>query len=533
MPITHTCRISGKDFVITDQEIALLDKLSPIIGWEKFSLPLPTLCPEERMRRRAQFKNYFSLFKRKCDITGKDVISMHPIDSPYTVYNQEYWWSDSWNPLDLGKEYVPNLSVFEQIHQTYLRTPVMTLDNAYLQLENSEYINGNGASKDCYLISMGADNEKCLYGWNIFKSRNIIHSNHITECENCSQSQHLWKCYNIHRSWDSVDCRDSYYLFSCNGCINCIWCVGINNASLHIFNKPCSQEEYNSTKNEILHNPTFRNNFIKKLQEFIRTTWLSSHILTGSENCTGDFCYESKNVIGWFFSWKIEDSLYIYESHFIQDSMDINQWGNQVQLSYDNIAIGDGMNHIYWSMWSWGDCEYHFYTFNCQGWHHLFGCSGLKHTSYCIFNKQYSKEEWESTVKKIILQMQREWSWGEFLDARYALYAYNESHAMEKMPITREEAIKRWLRWSDRGDIFPEGITKTIPAERLPTDIRDIPDDVLNWAILCQKTGKPYKIQPLELEMHRKFGIPLPRLHPITRIQKLFEWDKRVFDFDF
>lgn len=76
-------------------------------------------------------------------------------------------------------------------------------------------------------------------------------------------------------------------------------------------------------------------------------------------------------------------------------------------------------------------------------------------------------------------------------------------------------------------------MTKKILAEKLPYDIREIPDDILNWALLSRKTGKPYKIQKLELEMHRKFGIPLPHLHPFERIEKLFEWSKRNFSFDF
>jgi hypothetical protein len=72
-----------------------------------------------------------------------------------------------------------------------------------------------------------------------------------------------------------------------------------------------------------------------------------------------------------------------------------------------------------------------------------------------------------------------------------------------------------------------------IPAERLPFNIREIPDDILHWAIICEKSGKPFKIQPLELEMHRRFGIPLPHLHPSVRMQTLFSWGKRKFSFDF
>jgi hypothetical protein len=101
------------------------------------------------------------------------------------------------------------------------------------------------------------------------------------------------------------------------------------------------------------------------------------------------------------------------------------------------------------------------------------------------------------------------------------------------MPLSREEALSKGFRWADREDSAPEGITKIIPAERLPDDIVSIPDDILKWAIKCMKTGKLYQIQPLELEMLRKFSIPIPRLHPIERIKKLLSWDTREFDFEF
>lgn len=47
------------------------------------------------------------------------------------------------------------------------------------------------------------------------------------------------------------------------------------------------------------------------------------------------------------------------------------------------------------------------------------------------------------TIKVIIRQMQKEGTWGEFLDPKYSLYAYNESHAIEQMPLTKKEVEVR------------------------------------------------------------------------------------------
>lgn len=63
---------------------------------------------------------------------------------------------------------------------------------------------------------------------------------------------------------------------------------------------------------------------------------------------------------------------------------------------------------------------------------------------------------------------------------------------------------------------MPE-VKKIILAEKLPNSIKDIPDDILNWAIQCKLTKKPFKIIPAELQFYRKFSLPVPRLHPFGR----------------
>lgn len=533
MPLTRICRISWKEFTITEEEITLLDKLAPVIGGEKFEIPLPTLCPEERRRRRLVFKNYFSLFKRKDVVDGKGIISIFPPESPYPVCSQERWWGDSWSPLDFGQEYDPGLPIFTQIGQIREKTPVPALDNAYLLLENSEYINGNGASKDCYLVSNGANNEKCLYGWFIFKSTNILDANYITECENCSYSQHLWKCYDVHYSWDTSESRNSRYIFSCEWCQYILGCVGLRNQKYQILNTPCTKEEFEDTLKKIKYDSVFRKSFEMKLQDLINTVGLEKFALTGSVDSTGDFCYDSKNAYECYSVGDCDNVAHITDAFDVKDTMDFNQWGDRTSLCYECSDCGENISNIYWSNSVWWWAKYNFYSTKCIGCSYIFGCSGLKNQSYCIFNKQYPKDEWENVAKQIIRQMQKEGTWWNYLDPIYSPFAYNESHAMEKLPLSREEAVERWFRWSDREDIPPDGITKIILGDRLPDTIETVPDDVLRWAIQCTQTGKLFQIQPVELDMLRRFGIPLPCLHPMERIQRLFSWDKRVFHFDF
>lgn len=58
---------------------------------------------------------------------------------------------------------------------------------------------------------------------------------------------------------------------------------------------------------------------------------------------------------------------------------------------------------------------------------------------------------------------------------------------------------------------------KTIPADKIPNDITKIPDDILNWAIICEATGKLFRITKQELEFYRKHNLPIPKKHPDER----------------
>jgi len=47
------------------------------------------------------------------------------------------------------------------------------------------------------------------------------------------------------------------------------------------------------------------------------------------------------------------------------------------------------------------------YSMFCIGAKHCFGCVGIKNKEYCIFNKQYTKEQYEELVPKIINHMKK------------------------------------------------------------------------------------------------------------------------------
>jgi hypothetical protein len=135
---------------------------------------------------------------------------------------------------------------------------------------------------------------------------------------------------------------------------------------------------------------------------------------------------------------------------------------------------------------------------------------------YCILNKQYSKEAYETLMPRIIAHMQKTGEWGEFFPASCRPFAYNESLAQVYFPLSREEVLKRGWKWHEE-PLEPLRVSRIIKGKDLPDTIDDIPDDILNWAIECDVTGKPFRIIRQELEFYRSMRLPVPRLHPDER----------------
>jgi hypothetical protein len=123
------CKQCNSNFEITDKDLEFYDKVSPVFNGEKYSIPTPTLCPDCRQQRRLSFRNERKLYKRKCDATGENIISIYSPDKVYKVYNQDMWWSDKWSGLDYGRDFDFERSFFEQIDDLMIEVPRSSVIN--------------------------------------------------------------------------------------------------------------------------------------------------------------------------------------------------------------------------------------------------------------------------------------------------------------------------------------------------------------------------------------------------------------------
>lgn len=140
---------------------------------------------------------------------------------------------------------------------------------------------------------------------------------------------------------------------------------------------------------------------------------------------------------------------------------------------------------------------------NCKN---CFGSIGLQHKEYCILNKQYSKEEYEALIPKIIEHMRGNGEWGEFFPIKYSPFPYNVTEACDNYPLSKEDCIKAGYRWreKDKRDYQPQ-------SYQIPDDIKDIANKITDEILACAGCGKNYKIIPQELYFYRNAGLPVPR----------------------
>ena len=119
--------------------------------------------------------------------------------------------------------------------------------------------------------------------------------------------------------------------------------------------------------------------------------------------------------------------------------------------------------------------------------------------------------------------MLKDEEYGEFFPLSMSLHPYNDTYAMVDFPLIKEEVLKNGWQWYEEPKIPPDLLgLKLTEVKDIPKDIKDVTDDILNKAIICEVTGKPFRIIKSELDFYRKMNLPLPTKHPSQRILERF-----------
>ncbi|QQR83290.1 hypothetical protein IPJ72_05830 [Candidatus Peregrinibacteria bacterium] len=495
----QTCVYCQSPFDVSNGEQEIL---------KRFDVPIPQKCARCRDQNRIAFRNESKFYRRECNLCKKPMIALYSGDKPYTIYCSPCWWSDAYDPLKYGRDYDFNRPFFDQYKELADAVPKPAVMN--MNSENCDYSNYASENRNCYLVTGTLRSEDCFYSDRIFYCNNVFDSYDLYKCQRsyeCIQCTNVYEC-TFCQSCDN--CSSCDFCFECVGCKDCFGCINLRNKQFYIFNKPYSESEYRQKVAELKTKPDMVKTELEKLR---RTTPHRATHTINCENSTGDQLYNCKNCRDCYTFKNSEEcaNIFIGEGNkFCYDSDVVDN----CELVYNSANFEQNYDVIGGNLvWYTKNARYVTNTFNSND---VFGCIGLKKNQYCILNKQYSKEDYEALVPKIIDHMKKTGEWGDYFPIEHAPFAYNETIAQEHWPLTQQEATRQGLKWKSQNQETLK-VEKAIPAEKLPASIADIPDDILNWAIECELSKRPFRIVSKELAFYREMQLPIPHLHPEER----------------
>ncbi|NOS67572.1 MAG: hypothetical protein HOO67_04385 [Candidatus Peribacteraceae bacterium] len=501
-----TCTQCSAPFKITNDDLAFYEKVSPVLAGKKYLIPPPTLCPPCRAQRRLAFRNERCLYHRKSDLSGKQIITMYAANTPFKVYDQKEWWGDGWDGLTFGREVDWSRPFFDQFKELLFAAPKISMINK--EHQNSEYSNFALWNKNSYMLFTSGGCEDSFYSNRSTRSKNICDCSSAIDCELCYEIVDCNKCYACAWMQNCEGCHDCVLGYDLRSCKNCFACFGLQNAQYCIGNKKVSKEEYERLL------PGLRANFADMKAKFEKhKVELPRKYMHGfgNEGCTGNAIQHSKNARECYEVSEVQDCTFVSNVTSIKDAYDVNNDDNS-ELVYEAVGSESNSMHCFNDI-CWFDRDV-LYSNLCFHSKNLFGCCSLKHKQYCILNKQYSKEEYEALVPKIIEHMKQTSEWGEFFTPTISPFGFNETVGMENYALTKEEALKRGWKWTDEDESREKYLG---PAVDIPSRIEDTDDVICQKILTCEVTGRAYKIIPQELALYRTMKIPIPHKCPEQR----------------
>ena len=515
---TRVCKWQGVhqycegEFNIEEADIKLLKILR---------VPAPNFCPTCRRLRRLPYMAMSHLFKIKCDVPGHNemMISILPEESPFPVYDYKYFIGDEFNPLSFGIEYKKGDSPLETLFDLRKKFPMPSFLNRDPSSLNSEYSNGGRNTKNVYYAFGCYNAEDIWYSAMLHKVRNVMDSKGLDDSEFVYEgvsSDHVYKSSFV---YFSSNCIESMFLFDCRNCQDCFGCVNLRNSKNCVYNKQLSKEDYEKFINSI--RPLSNEDLVvyeKKFWELVRSLPMNGTRNITSTNVSGVNIKNSRNLFDVIDASGSENVRHADAVVNHKDSMDFLFSGGHASSLYTTTNVGSQSSNIRFSVSSkyCVDCEF---VFNSKNLTNCFMCFGLQNKSYCILNKQYTEEKYFEILDEIKTDMLNRGEYADGAGLNFCAQAYNASLSQYAYPLSDEE-VKKIGSYTAKDPETNVGETEIIKYSDLPKTINEITDEIINKAILCEKSGKPFRVTMSELEFYRKMGLPLPSIHPLLRMQK-------------
>jgi len=554
----HSCKYCADEYALYDLEKEVLDK-----HWFLYS----NMCPTCRFRLLYSFLNDRYLYRRKDSETWASLISIrseHVSGKVIDANTHKILKAD-----DFGLKYGRDIS--DNIFQEFLNVIEDVPKSSrmiYPSLNNAEYCSHSWWSTNVYLsFCVFQDCEDVYHSFRVLgQCKNIFSCLDVQD-----GSSNLYLSRMINNSSEiaySSNILDSSFLVFCTNMVNCnecMFCCNQANASYMIRNQQYSKEEYQQKKAE--HMSTFGQNDRFAVLENQYKVFLDENLIesaTNIQNCewvTGDNMYYSSTCVNsymWIGNKECVNT--ILTGNNDEDTMvrlinSIESWMHCENVVW-SCSFGQWIYNLFFVIWATSsrNCYYSIDIDQCE---ECMFCVSLQNKKHCILNKQYSQEEYFYKKEEIINQLKEQGKRWSLIPRSFSDFPYNDTVSYQYFKIHKvishdgsEQIIDlhgRWIvqlesdafitdatmdlwweekicikrRTKDKEINVPEG-TQTIQSNELPS-IWEAQESILQQAIICKQTWRPFRILKQELEYLQKKWFPLPLIHTEQRIQNMID----------
>lgn len=503
------CPLSGKKWFLDEKEIEVC---------RKFNVTPSKTEPETRLNYLNGFNTGFSLWWKK-DVHGETIIStVHP-DSPIFVMKDSEWDTNEFD--DIGFEYDAEQSFWDQMWDLRLRAPEKATRST--GGENTIGI-ASYNSVDSYMACASMVN-RCLYTYamvvaedsiDISNGEKVIRSYRVNGSQNIVDSEYVF---------ESVNCLNSSFLFDCWNCEFCFGATNKRNKKYLWFNKQLSEEEWHRKREQVYLACSSES---KKYEDMFHDLMVQNAVWPqtfsfGNEQSTGERVLKCV---------RCEDCYWMIKS--------VDVYRSRMGLENENCAYVSGPGWAKEAYLSTGtsrsakikfcmagekiiNCEYCAFCVECEN---CFGCISLKRKKFCIFNKQYSEEEYWKKIDQIKCQMLDEGAYGEFWPVKFCPFGLEYSVGEIYFGYSEDELIKWGAERFDPNQglvLAPKQLDqKAIGVDDIPDCLSEMDSAKYVGVPIYDKTLKRnFSVTQTEFDMYQKKHWPFPRHHFINRLTNL------------
>ncbi|MEK9157353.1 MAG: hypothetical protein AAB448_04495, partial [Patescibacteria group bacterium] len=512
-PGEQACSILGEKWQRDQKEIDV---------YCRFNVPPLTVSANTLWKWMAYYDAGYQFWWSKHPETGKPVLTFHHPASGIKVLPDVEWHAKDFSTITENAD--PSKPFFDQLRALELRVPFMATFNR-VEPENSITLFSFGDRQSYFTFACAA--ERCFFACGAFQAEgsSLMHLVHqITDSHGILKSQRLFRCRYVR---ESLDCIDSTFLFDCRNCQNCFGAANKRNRQYVFMNEQLTKAEYEQRMAGIdLGKRSVVEQYQKQFDELLAKegVW-PENFNVNIQDSSGEYLANAVHCVECFDSSDAPTNQYRCCWNYGVNDSNAYMWGSVDSTECYMCVSSPNSNQSKFCYRSFrlDNCEF---CMTCSDLRDCFGCIGLKKRQFCIFNKQYTEEEYWRLVDEIKCAMLDRAEYGNYLPTALSSTFVPESGAVVYGGATEEQ-----LRLLG-GQIFEadaEGATgadridpsKARRRDEIPDAIDDLGDEWIGVPIYDEVSKRTFTYLRPEVEHYRRLRIAPPNIHFIRRIQEL------------